>query len=59
MNEAFIPSHLARRDMDRIKTYRELLDFYHGVHWEGRAIRGEKRLTVNYAKVLIDKVTSY
>ncbi|MDI6815267.1 MAG: phage portal protein [Dehalococcoidales bacterium] len=45
--------------MDRIKTYKELLDFYHGVHWEGRERRGEKRLTFNYAKVFIDKVTSY
>ncbi|GAI27686.1 unnamed protein product [marine sediment metagenome] len=59
MNEAFIPTQLARKDMDRVKNYKELLDFYHGIHWEGRAIRGEKRLTFNYAKVLIDKVTSY
>jgi len=59
MNEGFIPTQLAGKDMDRIKTYRELLDFYHGVHWEGRGIRGEKRLIFNYAKVLVDKVTSY
>ena len=59
MNEGFIPTQLARKDMDRLKTYKELLDFYHGIHWEGRAIRGEKRLTFNYAKVLVDKVTSY
>ena len=59
MNETFIPTQLARKDMDRLKTYKELLDFYHGVHWEGRTFRGEKRLTFNYAKVLIDKVTSY
>jgi len=59
MNETPIPMQLTRRDMDRIRGYKELLDFYHGVHWEGRAIRGEKRLTFNYAKVFIDKVTSY
>ena len=59
MSEAFIPTQLARKDTDRLKTYRELLDFYHGVHWEGRAVRGEKQLTFNYAKVLVDKVTSY
>jgi len=46
-------------DMDRIRGYTELLDFYHGIHWQGRAVRGEKRLTFNYAKVLVDKVTSY
>ena len=59
MNETPIPRQLAQKDRDRIKTYKELLDFYHGVHWEGRAIRREKRLTLNYAKVFVDKVTSY
>ena len=59
MSQDFNPAELARRDMDRIKGYQELLDFYHGGHWEGRARWGEKRLTFNYAKVVIDKVTSY
>ena len=59
MSEGFNPADLNRRDMDRIKGYKELLDFYHGAHWEGRERRGEKRLTFNYAKVFIDKVTSY
>jgi len=59
MNEDFIPTQLAHRDLDRLKKYKELLDFYHGRHWEGYAKRGEKRLTFNYAKVVIDKVTSY
>ncbi len=59
MSEEFNPAELHRRDTDRLKGYRELLDFYHGVHWEGRERRGEKRLTFNYAKVFIDKVTSY
>ena len=59
MDEASIPSQLAQKDRDRIRGYQDLLDFYHGTHWEGRVIRGEKRLTFNYAKVLVDKVTSY
>ena len=59
MNENPIPMQLTRRDLDRIKGYKELLDFYHGQHWEGRERRGEKRLTFNYTKVFIDKVTSY
>lgn len=59
MNEASILVQLAQKDRDRIRGYTELLDFYHGGHWEGRGLRGEKRLTFNYAKVLIDKVTSY
>jgi len=58
MNET-IPAQLARLDMDRIRGYQELLDFYHGRQWEGRERRGERRLTFNYAKVFIDKITSY
>ena len=59
MNEVSIPVQLRNRDLDRIKNYARLLDFYHGQQWEGRERRGEKRLTFNYAKVFIDKVTSY
>ncbi len=59
MSENFDPTALARRDSDRLRGYQELLDFYHGSHWDGRERRGEKRLTFNYAKVFIDKVTSY
>ncbi len=59
MNEDFNPAELVRHDTERLKGYRELLDFYQGIHWEGREKRGEKRLTFNYAKVFIDKVTSY
>ena len=59
MNKGFTPSQLINRDLDRIKNYKELLDFYHGRHWEGYPRRGEKRLTFNYTKVVIDKITSY
>jgi len=59
MNEGFTPSQLINRDLGRIQGYKQLLDFYHGQHWEGYARRGEKRLTFNYAKVIIDKITSY
>ena len=58
MNE-IIPMQLARLDMDRIKSYKELLDFYHGQQWGGRERRGERRLIFNYAKAFIDKITSY
>ncbi len=58
MNESII-NQLARRDIDRIRRYKELLDFYQGKHWEGRERWGEKRLTFNYAKVFVDKITSY
>jgi len=59
MNAGSIPAQLNQRDVDRIKGYQEMLDFYHGVHWPGRERWGEKRLTFNYAKVFIDKITSY
>jgi len=59
MNEGFIPAQLNQRDTSRLKGYRELLDFYHGQHWEGYPRYGETRLTFNYAKVIIDKITSY
>lgn len=59
MNEGFTPSQLDTRDIDRLQSYRELLNFYHGQHWEGYPRYGETRLTFNYAKVIIDKITSY
>ena len=59
MADVFKPSDLARRDTDRTKGYRSLLDFYHSIQWEGREKWGEKRLTFNYARVVVDKVVSY
>ena len=59
MDKNAIISQLNRQDIDRFRGYRERLDFYHGRQWSGRERRGEKRLTFNYAKVFIDKVTSY
>jgi len=50
---------LAQRDKDRLSGYTKLLDFYQGKHWEKRAVRGEKQLTFNYAKTLVDKTTNY
>jgi hypothetical protein len=57
-NETML-AQLARTDLERIKGYRELLDFYFGRQWEGKERRGERRLTFNYAKVFVEKVTSY
>lgn len=58
MNET-LPAQLARLDLDRTRGYKELLDFYYGRQWAGRERRGERRLIFNYAKVFIDKMTSY
>jgi hypothetical protein len=58
MNENIILK-LPRLDNERIRGYRELLDFYYGRQWEGRQRRGDRRLIFNYAKVFVEKVASY
>jgi len=57
--ETNFPASLARRDAERIRGYQELLDFYHGKQWPGRPKAGERRLTFNYARTMVDKVSSY
>jgi hypothetical protein len=59
MSESNITSQIAQRDQERIRGYQELLDFYQGKQWPGRERWGEKRLTFNYARVFVDKLTSY
>jgi hypothetical protein len=58
MNES-IAAQLSRMDQTRMRGYRELLDFYHGNQWESRERRGERHLTFNYARVFVEKITSY
>ena len=58
-SDSFTPSQLNTRDLDRIRSYKDMLDFYEGYQWHRRTIRNEKQLTFNYAKVIIDKVTAY
>jgi len=58
MNEVALPQ-LARMDRDRMRRYSDNLAFYNGEQWPARATRGEKRLTFNYARALVDKTTSY
>src|SRR5208283_258227 len=59
MKDDFKPGDLNRRDTDRMRRYRELLDFYQGTQWLERERRGEKHLTFNYARVVVDKMASY
>ncbi len=54
-----LPQQLNRMDSDRLRAYRENLNFYNGSQWQGRSRGRERRLTFNYAKVVVDKVTSY
>jgi len=59
MNKLTLPQQIASMDADRLRLYRENLEFYNGWQWPGSGRRRERRLTFNYAKVFIDKVTSY
>ena len=54
---ALVPSALARRDTDRMAGYRQNLDFYRGLQWETTS--RHRQLVFNYARVAVDKVTSY
>jgi hypothetical protein len=53
----FNPSHLNRRDSQRLAAYRTNLDFYNGSQWQTTS--RHRQLVFNYAKVSIDKVTSF
>jgi len=59
-------SHLNRMDTQRLANYRTNLDFYLGNHWpttsparQGLAGGRHRQLVFNYAKVSVDKVTSF
>ena len=53
-----VPQQLAQMDRDRLRAYREHLDFYNGLQWpSGR--RRERRLTFNYVRAFIDKLAAY
>jgi hypothetical protein len=53
----FTPSQLARMDTQRLANYRTNLDFYNGSQWPTTS--RHRQLVFNYAKVSIDKVTSF
>lgn len=53
----FNPSQLARIDTARLAEYCTNLDFYNGKQWQ--LTSRNRQLVFNYAKVAIDKVTSY
>src|SRR5688572_21418485 len=49
---------LHTRDSERLRRYREYLDFYEGKHWL-RPRNGRSSLTLNYARAVVDKGVSY
>ena len=57
---ASLPKTVERMDAERLRAYQENLAFYDGSgQWQGRPRGRERRLTFNYARVTLDKVTSY
>jgi hypothetical protein len=54
---SFTPSELNRLDIQRLAAYRANLDFYNGSQWQQTS--RQRQLVFNYAKVSIDKVTSF
>jgi len=53
-----IAAKLRARDGERLRRYRDLLDFYEGKHFIA-ARRGRTSLVVNYARTVVDKGVSY
>jgi len=54
-----IPQQLERTDSERLRQYREHLEFYQGKQWTEPRRRRDRRLTFNYAKTVIEKTASY
>lgn len=50
---------MASDDRERLRRYKEYLDFYNGKQWSAPPKRSERRITVNYARAFIHKCTSY
>ena len=53
----FDPAQLSGLDRDRFSSYKANLDFYNGSQWSTKS--KNRQLVFNYARVVVDKVTSY
>ena len=53
----FVPSSLNRLDTARLAAYKTNLDFYNGTQWQQTS--RHRQLVFNYARVSLDKVTSF
>ena len=53
----FNPQSLSQLDRSRFADYKANLDFYSGEQWPEKS--KHRQLVFNYAKIAIDKVTSY
>lgn len=57
MPTEFKVQDLAQLDRARFSAYKAALDFYNGSQWERTS--KNRQLVLNYAKIAVDKVTSY
>jgi hypothetical protein len=53
----FKPTDLVNLDKDRLAAYKLNLDFYNGNQWLQSVLK--RKLVLNYAKITIDKITSF
>jgi hypothetical protein len=54
-----IPRALLHRDNDRLRRYREYLDYYEGLRGSPPPRARERTLTFNYARTMVEKGASY
>ncbi|HEX5939235.1 MAG TPA: portal protein, partial [Dehalococcoidia bacterium] len=54
-----LPEQLKRTDGDRKRRYAQNLAFYQGTQWGPPREKMRRRLTINYTRAMIDKLTSY
>lgn len=59
MSDLSVPRELARLDRVRLAAYASNLAFYGGTQWPAARGRRVRRLVFNYARVVVEKVTSY
>ncbi|MEX2446219.1 MAG: phage portal protein, partial [Dehalococcoidia bacterium] len=57
--ETPLPRLLATRDSDRLRRYREYLDYYEGRRGAPPRRARERALTFNYARAIVEKGASY
>jgi hypothetical protein len=58
MNAKPFPQQLA--DQPRLRDYKANLDFYNGLQWPGRRTTDKRRrLTLNYARTIVEKTAAY
>jgi hypothetical protein len=58
----FNPQLLSQLDRSRFAGYKTNLDFYNGEQWAEKSDlsrRSGRQLVFNYARIAIDKITSY